>query len=69
MAQSYSVYLFIGATAIALIGLKLVTQSGLTGAAGNVQNDGYAFSGAVLILIAGIMYGVLLANKRNNGKK
>lgn len=41
-------------------GFRFVTQSGLTGVEGSTQNDGYAVSGGLLILVAGMKFGWLL---------
>lgn len=45
---------------LALIeGFRLVTQAGLPGAAGTVQNDGYAAVGGIVIFVAGVATGYL----------
>lgn len=44
-------------------GFRLATQAGMTGLAGSMQNDGYAVSGGLLILIGGIVAGLLCATR------
>ncbi len=56
--------------AIALVagyyGIMFVTQSGQSGVV--IQNDGYAGTGAFLLLVSGFIVGVL-ADRGNHGKK
>jgi len=50
--------------AVIVEGFRLVTQSGLTGFAGSIQNDGYAMSGGCLILLGGVVAGYLAAKEQ-----
>jgi len=52
------------ATALVVIGFRLATQTGLTGAAGSIQNDGYAVSGGILILVGGLADGYIIAKAK-----
>lgn len=47
----------------AVEGFRLVTQAGTTGFAGSIQNDGYAVSGGILLLVAGVVLGILIARR------
>jgi hypothetical protein len=56
--------LIILSLAFVVEGFRLATQSGLTGAAGSVQNDGYAVFGGILILLGGMGIGYVVARLR-----
>jgi hypothetical protein len=63
MTKLLKIVLGFASFVVVIIGFKLVTQSGLTGAAAYVQNDGYASSGGVLILLGGFLLGLIIAFK------
>lgn len=51
--------LIIVAIALVIEGFRLATQAGMTGLDGSIQNDGYAMSGGILILLGGSLLGWL----------
>lgn len=48
---------------LGIIGFRLVTQAGLQGDAGLIQNDGYAVSGGFIIVVAGVCIGIWVSEK------
>lgn len=55
---------------VVIEGFRLVTQADLKGLDGSIQNDGYAISGGLLILVGGICLGYIFARygHRRNAK-
>lgn len=45
----------VAALIVAVIGFRLVTQAGQQGVI--MQNDGYAVSGGIVLIIAGVLFG------------
>ena len=64
MSKRTQLIITVVVVAIVFEGFRLVTQSGLTGAAGSTQNDGYAASGGMLILLGGSVAGYLLGRTK-----
>ena len=62
MGQTFKRVLALAAIIAIIIGFRFVTQAGQ--GLGVVQNDGYAGSGGVLILLGGIAIGYLAKSKR-----
>ena len=70
MNRNVRIVLALIALAVVVEGFRLATQAGLPAEAGFIQNDGYAMSGGLLILLGGLILGYLLAKQtRQKGQK
>ena len=64
MSRRIPVIAALALVAVAVQGFRFVTQSGLSGSAGTVQNDGYAMAGGLLIALGGLGLGYLAAKRK-----
>jgi len=60
--------MMIAVLAVVIEGFRLVTQSGLQGFDGTIQNDGYAVTGGIMILLGGAAVGYIVARARQQRK-